>query len=456
MAKEIENALPQVKAQYEDFPYPTRNPEDEKKFIIMTMSSLLPQINHMGFKGKQDFNNFRVLVAGGGTGDSAIAWAECLRNKTNSEVIYLDMSTKSMSIAQERAKIRKLENITWLNESLLDIPKLGLGKFDLIDCSGVLHHLASPDDGLNALKSVLNPKGVMYIMVYAQYGRSAIYIMQELLRMVNLSEDNRQKKIINAKKILESQPSYNLFNILQGLKVWHYNDTKSDAGLYDLLLHSQDRAYTILEVYDWLERCGLRMVGEPGYKYETKQYLPGTYIKDKELLDLIQTYPIKIQHAIGEAMSTTISRHCFMCTHEDNKDTEAKLTDDDMVLYRGNDPYTNFKELANIALQRNESFTITYDSLPSKPEVEIPNGKYIVSLLNQIDGERTVKEVIEAVKNSPKYEGKEIDEKLLMEELALLLKSLRRAMQLFLKHKSIQPYDTVQEMVTRVMDMYKK
>lgn len=456
MAKEIENALPKVKQQYEEFPYPERKPEDEKTRLVLTMSSQLPLVNQIAFKGKCDFNNFRVLVAGGGTGDAAIAWAELLRKKENSEVVYLDMSTKSMSIAQERAKVRKLENITWLNESLLDLPNLNLGEFDFIDCSGVLHHLKDPDEGLKALKSVLKPKGVMFIMVYAKYGRSTIYIMQELMRMVNANEPDSKKQIINAKKILESQPSYNLFNILQGLKVWHYNDTKNDAGIYDLLLHSQDRPYTILEVHDWLERCNLNMISEPGSKYESKQYIPDTYIKDKELLELIHSYPLKIQQAIAEAMSTHIARQCFFCTHEGNIDTEAKLTDEDMVLYKGNSLIVDFKELATIALQRNETFTITYDKHPMKPEVEITHGKYIVSLLNQIDGERTVKEVIDAVKNSPKYADKGVDDNLLMEELEILTTSLRRAGVLFLKHKSIPPFENVGNLQEHLRDMYKK
>ena len=83
-----------------------------------------------------------------------------------------------MDIAKQRASIRGLNNITWMHTSLLDLPSLDIGKFDYINCSGVLHHLESPQEGLAALNSVLKQDGAILIMVYAKYGRTAIYQIQ--------------------------------------------------------------------------------------------------------------------------------------------------------------------------------------------------------------------------------------------------------------------------------------
>jgi 2-polyprenyl-3-methyl-5-hydroxy-6-metoxy-1,4-benzoquinol methylase len=57
--------------------------------------------------------------------------------------------------------------------SLLDLPSLGLGPFDYIDCCGVLHHLEDPAAGLAALKSVLDPAGGIGLMLYGTLGASA-------------------------------------------------------------------------------------------------------------------------------------------------------------------------------------------------------------------------------------------------------------------------------------------
>src|SRR6202012_1440524 len=67
--------------------------------------------------------------------------------------------------------------------------------FDQIVCTGVLHHLADPDAGLCALRSVLRQDGAMHLMVYAPYGRAGIYMLQEFCRRIGMratDEDIRQ------------------------------------------------------------------------------------------------------------------------------------------------------------------------------------------------------------------------------------------------------------------------
>ena len=73
-----------------------------------------------------------------------------------------------MEVAQKRVNMRGLTGIKWLNDRIENIPNLGLGKFDLIQCSGVLHHLPDPQLGLNILSRSLADEGGMEIMVYAK------------------------------------------------------------------------------------------------------------------------------------------------------------------------------------------------------------------------------------------------------------------------------------------------
>ena len=174
--------LDAVKQQYEDFPYPPRNPADEAHRLYHANSGNLLQINHHCFGGKRDFRkDFRCLVAGGGTGDTVIYLAEQLRH-CQAELVYLDMSAASRKVAEERARVRGLGNITWVTASIMELPGLGLGKFDYIECCGVLHHLASTEAGLQALTEVLREDGAIFLMLYGKYGRQAVYDMQALLQ----------------------------------------------------------------------------------------------------------------------------------------------------------------------------------------------------------------------------------------------------------------------------------
>src|SRR3989454_4932386 len=197
---EASNYLKAVRDQYEAFPYPPRNPADEKVRLENSWHDFLELINFYCFKGRNNFSQeCRVLVAGGGTGDQTIFLAEQLRYNRRAEVVHLDISEKCNEIAKRRAEVRKLVNITWVRGSVLDLPSLKLGPFDYINCVGVLHHLEDPKAGLQALRSVLKADGAISLMLYGKYGRTGVYQLQELLRRLNFDETDLEAKLANTK-----------------------------------------------------------------------------------------------------------------------------------------------------------------------------------------------------------------------------------------------------------------
>src|SRR5689334_22001157 len=100
---------PNVRELYEAFPFPSRTPAGEKPGgMPLTRTDMLGKVNHHAFEGRRDFTRgFRALVAGGGTGDSAIFLAAQLR-ETDAEVVCLDISEASLAIARQRAALRGL------------------------------------------------------------------------------------------------------------------------------------------------------------------------------------------------------------------------------------------------------------------------------------------------------------------------------------------------------------
>ena len=159
---------------------------------------------------------------------------------------YLKKVETNMNIAKQRAVKRRLTNINWLHTSLLSLDE-NIGKFDYISCTGVLHHLDDPLLGLKTLKNLLNDAGAMGLMLYGEYGRTGVYQMQQLMKMINVNENQLADKVINTKKILANLPETNWFTHNEKFLVDHING--EDNGLVDLLLHEQDRAYSILDVY---------------------------------------------------------------------------------------------------------------------------------------------------------------------------------------------------------------
>ena len=248
----------EVQAQYEAYPYPERKPTDERKRLITGSPSLPVEMDHWLWGGARDWSQpLRALVAGGGTGDALIQLAQLLSDAGRPyDITYLDMSTAARGIAEKRAKVRKLDGITFVTGSLLDAQEHG--PFDYIDCCGVLHHLADPQAGFDALAAALAPDGGMGLMVYAPHGRSGVYPLQAAFGALfqGLAPDKRVKQ---AKRIFAALPDAHPFKRNTRL----VDHEQGDAGFYDLLLHGRDRPFTITQVMDALTAAGLDYAGTP-------------------------------------------------------------------------------------------------------------------------------------------------------------------------------------------------
>src|SRR6185312_5849324 len=115
-----ENGDAEVRAQYEAFPYPARDPRDEARRLVTGSPSHPLEIDHYLFAGRRDWRRpFRALVAGGGTGDATIMLAQGLKDRAcPGEIIYLDLSAAARRIAEARARERRLDNIRFVTGSL--------------------------------------------------------------------------------------------------------------------------------------------------------------------------------------------------------------------------------------------------------------------------------------------------------------------------------------------------
>jgi SAM-dependent methyltransferase len=245
----------EIVEHYDAYPYPARDPEDERRRLVTGSPSWLPEVEHFLFGGRRDWSRpFRVLVAGGGTGDGLIQLAALLdHDRRAAEITYLDLSPAAREIAERRAKVRGLSGIRFVTGDLLTAPDLG--RFDYIDCCGVLHHLPEPQAGFDALAGALDPEGGIGLMVYAPYGRSGVYPLQEAFRTL-LSGLSPVERLAQARRLLERVPQGHPFR-----RNPHLSDhMASDAGFYDLLLHAQDRAFRIDELAAMLAQAGLGLV----------------------------------------------------------------------------------------------------------------------------------------------------------------------------------------------------
>ncbi|WP_425050533.1 class I SAM-dependent methyltransferase [Psychromarinibacter sp. S121] len=247
-----------VKTQYEVYPYPDRDPADEASRLITGSPSWPQEMDHWLWGGARDWSKpLKALVAGGGTGDGLIQLAQLLTSAGRPyEITYVDLSAAARKIAEARAQARGLTGIRFVTGSLLDAPDLG--RFDYIDSCGVLHHLPEPDEGFAALSAALADGGGMGLMVYAPLGRSGVYPLQSAFNTLYKGLPPKQK-LAMAKDLFTRLPEGHPFRRNPHL----VDHEQSDAGFYDLLLHSTDRPYTISDFAAALERARLDLAGVP-------------------------------------------------------------------------------------------------------------------------------------------------------------------------------------------------
>jgi len=294
----------QLAAQYEAYPYPERDPRDERKRLIIGSPSHLREIDWWVFGGRRAAGTpFHALLAGGGTGDGTIMLATHLaRDGRDGSVTYLDRSAKALGVARARAESRGLTNIDFRQGSLLDLPKLGLGRFDYIDCCGVLHHLPEPSEGLAALDSALAPGGGMGLMVYAPHGRTGVYMLQDALRLLAPAGEAPSVRLEVAKRVMRHLPAsaWLRFN-----RNFADHITGGDAGLYDLLLNPRDRAYDITAFSALLGGSGLEIAA----LIEPARYDPSIYLPDPKLRQLAAGLDAVARMALAESLCANISTH---------------------------------------------------------------------------------------------------------------------------------------------------
>lgn len=289
-----------VRAQYEAFPYPERDPAEERVRLITGSPSHPLEVDHVLFGGRRDWAQpFRALVAGGGTGDALVMLAAKLAEiGCPAELVYLDLSRASRAVAEARMAERGL-TAEFVTGDLLEAPSLG--PFDYIDCCGVLHHLEDPDAGLAALGRALAPEGGMGLMVYAPFGRTGVYPLQEAFAAL-LPDEAPRTRLAVAKTVLRGLPKTNWLahNPFVG------DHKVSDAGIYDLLLHGRDQPFTIEAFVAALERAGLGLVcvTEPA-RYDPLRYLPA----DPSVVSRVRALGDTARMALAERLSGAMKTH---------------------------------------------------------------------------------------------------------------------------------------------------
>jgi SAM-dependent methyltransferase len=373
-----------VRAQYDQHPYPARDPKDEAKRLVEGSPSHLLEIRHYLFAGGARMPKpLRVLVAGGGTGDATIMLAQQLADAgLPAEIVYLDLSAASRAICEARAAARGLETIRFVSGAIEDLPSLAPGPFDYIDCCGVLHHLGDPAGGLAILESLLAPGGGMGIMVYGAIGRRGVYDTQAMLRALGEDEPDATRLDL-ARQLLKQFPATNWLRKNPAIRD---HLAAGDAGLYDLLLHARDRAFSVPELADLVAGSGLSVVS----LIEPWRYQPKRYLTDPQLLKRLDALAPLARAAFAEQLVGNIKVHIAYLVRSGETAGRIASPDDGSLV-----PMLKGLDGASLArgLKPGAGITIESDGV----SVRLPLPARAGPILALVDGTRTIDAIVGAI-----------------------------------------------------------
>ncbi len=248
--------------------------------------------------------NLDILCAG--CGSNQAAYYACQHSTWN--VVGIDVSGSSLAHQQFLKDKHGLSNLELIEMDLSRIGEFGK-QFDFITCTGVLHHLDNPDEGLRALASVLRPDGVMNLMVYGQSLRMGIYPLQEAFRLMRMEQSQEDVDLI--KTVLHSLPEDHAIQRY----IHHANDLNFDAGLVDTFLNPVDRAYSVKEIFEFTRRSGLEFMNwcEPA-EYSLQAQIPPHHPVWRKLNDLSSEDAAHVCDLLLQSRGT----HRWIAAHPDH------------------------------------------------------------------------------------------------------------------------------------------
>ncbi len=321
-----------------------------------------------------------VLVAGCGSN----AAARYAYNHPKARVVGIDLSASSLAHEKYLKDKHNLTNLTLHQGKLQDVGKIGR-QFDFIDCSGVLHHLPDPVEGLRALGSVLRPDGTIAIMVYGRHGRVGVYMLQEMFRLMRLGQTEADVGMV--KQVLEALPKRHVIQDYMS----RVHDTKYDAGLVDTFLHRQDRAYTASQCVAFAQDAGLSFM----HWWDNILYYPeGQLSTGGEIYKKLANLPEIAVWDFMELYNGTLGQHAFAVCHP-TRPTSSYRLDFQVPAFLDYVPVLRAKIGPAAAGAQEGAIT-----LERAPFGAVPVSPALAALTRQIDGKKTIRDCYLAAKLS--------------------------------------------------------
>jgi ubiquinone/menaquinone biosynthesis C-methylase UbiE len=254
MQVETKELSEKIRQQFDTEPYPRIPLEKSPKNDAMALY-IHSLVNAYYLRNKQVISTEGKLIldAGCGSGYKSLILAEA---NPGAKIVGVDISANSIELAKQRLQHHGFENAQFYVCGIEDLATLGL-HFDYINCDDVLYLLNEPAVGLQAMKSVLKPNGIIRANLHSSLQRTYYYRAQEVFKMMGLMDENPQELEIDlvrdTMKALKDQVK------LKAL-TWSPQLEADPERILMNLLFQGDKGYTIPETFAAIHKAELEFI----------------------------------------------------------------------------------------------------------------------------------------------------------------------------------------------------
>ena len=241
-----------VRAQYETHPYPRW-----RSTALFPGNRFADYLESFFAKRELAFLDapFELLVAGCGTGLQAVSAA--LDYGSKAHVTGLDISAASLGYAALMAHRFDARNITLAHGDIDRVETFEptwKARFHVIECCGVLHHMADPFAAWRRLLDCLAPGGIMLVGLYSQAARRDLEALRQLPDYPGPEADDTALRRYRHHLISRGPDA-------PGAHYLKARDTFTTSGFRDFFLHVSEKTTTIDEIKSFLDENDLAFRG---------------------------------------------------------------------------------------------------------------------------------------------------------------------------------------------------
>ena len=297
MAKNFDKITKKVEKMYKEYPYPSPSTQSSQT------NELLNLLRIFELENKTKLTNLKILDAGSGSGHRITNVAKHFKK---CKFLGIDISDTSLKIAKSIKEKNNMENIQFKKFNLMD-STLKLGKFDIILCMGVLHHLSNPQKGLQNILQSLKKDGMLFLYLYGKLGGHKRMLNKKLISLLL----NKEKSNYELGIKLVRELGLNKFEY--GWNLNFKNKEEEDSLIVDSLLHANETLYDYNDIEKLLKKSELYGFSIFGISSNTKGFLFDTRTNKNKKLAIPQTNISKLlksQNLLSNYESLDLKNKC--------------------------------------------------------------------------------------------------------------------------------------------------